>query len=362
MRYFPFFVELNSDSTVLIYGGGEDAARKVRLLMKTNVTLHLIAAKLNEELSNHVKAEKATWAARSFAAEQLQVAPHLVIGASDEATNLQLSAEARHRNIPVNIVDRADLSTFIVPAIVDRDPLVIAIGTEGAGPVLAQGLRADIEAMLPPTIGGLLGRAASLRGTVANIIPAGTARRAFWKEFFCGVPRDAYLNSDEAGFTQTVEAQLSAPQQDRQTGGIALIDVCDDPELLTLKAHRLLQDADIIIHDLTIAPGVLEYARRDAVRQTANATLWSSGLAEHHNISTSLLEQAAAGNRVVRLYDSAHSALDSEHAALRVLNITNIAIECIRYGLDDVTWGPLIDGTSVESKSTWSPTTWRMAS
>lgn len=353
MRYFPIFIDLEHGNSVVVYGGTEDAARKVRLLLKTGVTINIVAPELNAELAGLVRTGKLTWIAASFSPDQLADKPRAVFATFDEDTNAQVSRAAQDGNIPVNVVDRADLSTFIIPAIVDRDPLVVAIGTEGAGPVLAQGVRARIEAMLPGAIGGLLIRAAALRTTVANVIPADPARRAFWKTYFFGAPRDAYLAGDEHRFAETVEHQLVSPRESTAAGRISLLEVCEDPDLVTLKVHRLLQDADIIIHDQAVVPGVLEFARRDAIRHSVANSVWSNGPAEFQQTAAALIKKAAAGLRVVRLYDAGASALDSELVALNELNITSISIDHIRSTPDERTWSPLIDGETVDGTTPW---------
>lgn len=353
MRYFPIFIDLDPGNSVLVFGGSEDAARKVRLLLKTDVAINIVAAKLNAELTGLLKYDRLTWLAASFSRNQLAARPRAIFAAADDDTNAQVSRVAQDYNIPVNVVDRADLSTFIVPAIVDRDPLVVAIGTEGTGPVLAQGIRARIEAMLPATIGGLLTRAAALRNTVANVIPSGPARRSFWSEYFFGAPRDAYLSGDDVRYATTVEQRLSSAYELAATGHISLVDVCDDPELLTLKAHRLLQEADIIVHDQAIAPDILEYARRDALRRSVTGSIWTSGPDAFGQTAAALVKQARAGRRVVRLYDASASALDSELAALGELNITSFAIVHIRSNPDERTWSPLIDGETVDGTTPW---------
>lgn len=353
MRYFPIFIDLDPGNTVLVYGGTEDAARKVRLLLKTDVAINIVATELTEELTGLVQNGRVTWIAASFSPDQFTGKPRAVLAASDDDTNALVSRAAQDGSIPVNVVDRADLSTFIIPAIVDRAPLVVAIGTEGAGPVLAQGIRARIEAMLPATIGGLVTRAAALRETVGTLIPAGLARRAFWSAYFFGAPRDAFLDRDERRFADAVEQQLASPDETTAAGRISLVDVCGDPELLTLKAHRLLQDADIIVHDRAVAPGVFEFARRDAARHSVDTSIWSRDPVEHQKTAAALMKQARDGHRVVRLYDAGASTLDSELAALTRRNITRIAIDHIRSAPDEHTWSPLIDGETVDGINPW---------
>ncbi len=143
MRYFPIFVDLKGRRVVVV-GGGEEATRKIRLLLKTEAVIEVIAAELHPELAAN---DRIRWAAKAFDAALLEGAA--LVYSADKDLNPTVSAAAQARGIPVNAVDEADISTFIVPSIVDRDPVVVAIGTEGTAPVLAQGIRARIDGMLP---------------------------------------------------------------------------------------------------------------------------------------------------------------------------------------------------------------------
>src|SRR3954470_12836849 len=165
MRYFPMFLDMR-DRRVVVVGGGEEALRKVRLLLKSEASVTLVADRLHPELDGLVSHGAVAWLGTCFEAAMLDGAA-LVFVAADAALEAAVSAAAQDRGIPVNVVDRADLSTVITPAIIDRDPLVIAIGTEGAAPVLGQGIRQEIEAMLPPRLGALARRAVQLRARVA---------------------------------------------------------------------------------------------------------------------------------------------------------------------------------------------------
>ncbi len=360
MRYFPVFVHLTNSQTVLVFGGGSDALCKIRLLMKTDVAINVIAPELNDELTELVRTGRIVWSATEFHAEQLTNRVRAIFVASGEPVATNVSAAATELGIAVNVVDRPDLSSFIVPAIVDRDPLVVAIGTEGAGPVLAQALRARIEVVLPPSIGGLLQRAAALRPAISRRVPAGTARRTFWHEFFFGRVREAYLLGNEQRYKRELDRTIAYATHRTAAGRISLINVCHDPELLTLKAHRLLQEADIILHDRAVATGVMEYARRDARRIVVQQSVWSSTDTDHQQTVLNALEEAASGQNVVRLFDGATAALDAELAKLRDLNKFGIDVDCVRGGVEeDCTWAPLIDGVRDPEDST---TAWRFAS
>jgi uroporphyrin-III C-methyltransferase/precorrin-2 dehydrogenase/sirohydrochlorin ferrochelatase len=214
-----------------------------------------------------------------------------LVFAADASLNQFVTDAAKARGIPVNAVDAAEISTFITPSIVDRDPVVVAIGTEGAAPVLGQGIRARIDAMLPARLGALAAAARDLRDRVAETVPAGNRRRSFWQKFFFGAIRDAFLDQNVSRYAHEVETALqgeSAPAR----GRISLVGASEpDPELLTLKAQRRLHEADIILHDHDVPQAILELARRDAVRLAVTPAT-AAKLA---------LSEVAAGRYVVRL-------------------------------------------------------------
>ncbi len=294
MRYFPIFFDLK-DRKVIVVGGGEEALRKIRLLLKTDAKIYVIAAALHDELKSHKRVE---WLSTRFAGYLLDGAA--LVYSADPELNLRVSKEAKARGIPVNAVDQAEISTFIVPSIVDRDPVVIAIGTEGTAPVLGQGIRAKIDAMLPQKLGALASRAASLRGHVASVIPHGNRRRSFWHNFFFGHVRDAFFQDDKKAFAASYKAAITedaAPS----VGSVSLVGAGPgDPELLTLKAQRKLQEADVIVYDRLVSEGVLEMARRDAVRIPVGKTPYAPS-PKQSEINAILVREAKAGRRVVRL-------------------------------------------------------------
>jgi uroporphyrin-III C-methyltransferase/precorrin-2 dehydrogenase/sirohydrochlorin ferrochelatase len=297
MRYFPLFLDLDNRKAVVV-GGGEEALRKVRLLLKTRAAINVVAPALHDELSSYLKDGRITWLGKAFVPDLLDEAA-LVYSADDEL-HAKVSAAARDRGVPVNAVDDAALSTFITPSIVDRDPVVVAIGTEGTSPVLGMGLRSRIEALLPQALGSLAVAANHLRQSVAERVPHGNRRRSFWQRFFFGSIRESFLAGDIRSYTRELEAALiddSSPS----IGRVSLVGAGPgDPELLTLKAQRKLQEADVIVHDRLIGPGILELARRDAVRIPVGKTPFAPS-PRQSEINAILIREAKAGRHVVRL-------------------------------------------------------------
>jgi uroporphyrin-III C-methyltransferase / precorrin-2 dehydrogenase / sirohydrochlorin ferrochelatase len=288
MRYFPIFVDLHN-RPVTVVGGSEEALRKVRLLLKTGAIINVIAPALHDELAAE---PRVNWIARGYHAGLLDGAA--LVYSADAALNQRVADDARALGIPVNAVDNPEISSFIVPSIVDRAPVVVAIGTEGTAPILGQGLRARIDAMLPQALGELATAAAGLRQRVAETIPPGNRRRGFWYRFFFGDVREAFLADEPCNYLAGVEnlfaAQAQAPQ-----GRVSFVSLgSGDPEMLTIKAQRKLQEADVIVHDRAVPKAILELARRDAVRLAVKGELYDGA-------TDQLISEARAGRLVVRL-------------------------------------------------------------
>ncbi|MFL5260230.1 MAG: siroheme synthase CysG [Hyphomicrobiales bacterium] len=297
MRYFPLFLDLDGGA-VLIVGGGIEALNKAHLLAKTGGDLAVVAPALEPELAAMVEHGRVRWVARSFDSKLLD-GVGVVFGA-DRTLNAEVAAAARARNIPVNVVDAPELSTFLTPSIVDRDPVVIAIGTEGTAPVLGQGIRAKIEAMLPEGLGRLAKSAGELRARVAAAVPAGGRRRSFWTRYFFGPIREAFLTGDGRTYAHELETAL-AGHSSPPAGRVSLVGAGPgDPELLTLKAHRKLQEADVIVYDRLVGEGVLELARRDARRIPVGKTPFETS-PRQSDINAILIREAKSGQHVVRL-------------------------------------------------------------
>ena len=310
MRYFPIFFDLQ-DRHVVVVGGGEEATRKIRLLLKTPAKISVIAPELHDELKAN---DRVNWLATAFSPSLLDGAA--LVYSADTALNAEVSREAQARGIPVNAVDQAEISTFIVPSIVDRDPVVIAIGTEGTAPVLGQGLRSKIDALLPPNLGELARVAASWRTRVAKLVPHGNARRNFWQNFFFGAPRESLFAGDKAGFARKVEAILASSYQTHE-GLVSLVAIGPgDAELITIKAQRKMMEADLIVYERNLPAAILEMARRDAVRIEAPQRA--------HDLEKLLIEKARVGLLVVRLFagDEQNIEAHDEYIMLRAQGIS----------------------------------------
>jgi uroporphyrin-III C-methyltransferase/precorrin-2 dehydrogenase/sirohydrochlorin ferrochelatase len=298
MRYFPMFADLVG-RRVLVAGGGEVAERKVRLLQAAGAEITLVAPAFNSWLAAQAGLRRI--AARF---EPAQLDGHvLAIAATDDVeVNAQVCAAARERGLFVNVVDDAERSTFIVPAIVDRSPLVVAISSGGTAPVLARLVRERIESLVDGSYGALAALLERFRRRIKAALPDVGSRRLFYE----GVVRGEVADAVRAGRPVQAEfalERLLAAGESRPTGEglVTLVGAgAGDAGLLTLNGLRALQAADVILHDRLVDPGVLDLARRDATRIEVGKQGGghSTAQAEIHSL---MLEHARAGRRIVRL-------------------------------------------------------------
>ncbi len=299
MRYFPLFADLDG-ADVLVVGGGEQAAQKVRLLCKTHARITVIAEAASAEL--HALHGRGAIGLRRRAFRESDVeGRRLVYAASGERTlDAAVSRAAMARGVPVNVVDAPELSTFITPAIVDRSPVTVAIGTEGAAPVLARDIRSRIEALLPANLGVLAARAQALRQRIAEAVSDPRARRRLWERLLLGPFRQAVLSSADAEADRILAAELGDADE-RAVGRVALIGCGPgDPDLLTLKALQRLQEADVLVVDRLVDARILDYARRDAERIFVGKAPRGASTTQAE-INRTLVREAEAGKVVARL-------------------------------------------------------------
>jgi len=298
LNTFPVFMRVENRH-VLIVGGGDEALAKARLLAQSSARLRIVADRPEDALSIWAATHGAELLREPYRAAHLDDVI-LAFGATgDEAEDRRVVADARARGIAVNAVDRPELCDFFTPALVNRAPVVVAIGTEGAGPVLAQMIRSRIDRMLDPSLGVLATLAATYRETVERIVPKGAPRRSFWSRFFEGAPARAAAEGDLSRARAAADRLLSDGQAN--AGHVALVGAGPGAEdLLTLRAHRLLMQADVIVHDALVPEAVIAMGRRDAERIAAGKRkgCHSKTQAEINDLLVSL---GRAGKQVARL-------------------------------------------------------------
>jgi uroporphyrin-III C-methyltransferase/precorrin-2 dehydrogenase/sirohydrochlorin ferrochelatase len=301
MQYFPAFFDLTAQK-VLIVGGGEVALRKLALLTRSGAKVTVVAPQMLPEFSEQAAAGKITAVSREFVPGDLDGARLVIVATARRAVNRWIAALSEARGIPVNVVDDREASRFIVPALIDRDPVLVAISTGGASPVLARRLREKLEALIPKRFGELALWLQALRRAARWRLRDTDARRRYFEHIVDGAAARRFVAGDTHG-AESLAQQLLARTSSlpRESGEVTLVGAGPgDPELLTLKALRALQDADVILHDRLVPRAVLDMARRDASRICVGKAAGGVGSTQAE-INALLIEHALQGKRVVRL-------------------------------------------------------------
>ena len=300
MSFLPIFLNL-VDRPCLVVGGGAVAARRIRQLQKAGGKVTVVAPELCAEVAAMLDGNTISHVAGNFAEQHLQ-GMALVIAATDSETiNRQVSEFACARNLPVNVVDNPKLCTFIMPSVIDRDPVQIAISTGGASPVLARLLRARLETMIPASFGRLAELMRKSREAVRKQFPDMRARRRFWEHILQGpVAEMLYAGQNQAAL-KTLEAQINGMESVSNTGEVYLVGGGPgDPDLLTFRALRLMQQADVVLYDRLVAPEIVDLVRREAERIYVGKERDQHALPQT-GINELLVKLAREGKRVLRL-------------------------------------------------------------
>lgn len=299
MDHFPVFLRVHGRRIVLS-GGGEAALAKLRLLLKTTGHITVFAEDPAPEIEAWAQEGRLRLLRRRMAPGDTLCAALFYAADEDQNEDARTAAIARADGALVNVVDNLEDSAFITPAIVDRDPVTVAIGTEGAAPVLARAIKADLEARLPAALGPLARIGKSFR-KMAEALPFGRARRDFWRDYYFSAGPDAIKqgkDSVRAALDDLLNTHLNREARPARVffvgGGPG------DPDLLTMKARRLLDEADVVIHDRLISPEILELARREAVMIDAGKEGFGPSMSQD-DINALLVQHARDGAQVVRL-------------------------------------------------------------
>ncbi|QGG76721.1 siroheme synthase CysG [Pseudomonas syringae] len=299
MEFLPLFHNLRG-SRVLVVGGGEIALRKSRLIADAGAVLRVVAPEIEAQLSELVVQSGGEMILRGYSECDLDGCVLIIAATDDEPLNAQVSRDARLRCVPVNVVDAPVLCTVIFPAIVDRSPLVIAVSSGGDAPVLARLIRAKLETWIPSSYGQLAGLAARFRNQVKGLFPNVQQRRAFWEEVFQGAIADRQLAGQGAEAERMLIAKI-AGEPPPETGEVYLVGAGPgDPDLLTFRALRLMQQADVVLYDRLVAPTILDLCRRDAERVYVGKRRAEHAVPQEQ-INQQLVALAKQGKRVVRL-------------------------------------------------------------
>jgi uroporphyrin-III C-methyltransferase/precorrin-2 dehydrogenase/sirohydrochlorin ferrochelatase len=330
MQTFPLFLSLQ-DRRTLIVGGGEAAARKAELLLSAGAQVALIAETVVGEIAQLIADGRVSWAGHAFDDAELLGMSLVIVASDDDLLQARVSFAAQRRCIPVNVVDRPALSSFIMPAIVDRGPITVAISTGGAAPALARRLRAEIERALPATIGRLARFAEVFRLQVRRTLVEPRVRRRFWDRVFEGRIGELALAGDEIAARRELIRLLDGTRKETAPaqGMVHLVGAGPgDPDLLTLKAHRLLQRADVVVYDRLVSSEVLAMARRDAERLYVGKRRGRHCVPQAE-INDRLVALARAGKSVVRLKGGDPLVFGRGGEEIEALTGAGIAVEVV---------------------------------
>jgi uroporphyrin-III C-methyltransferase/precorrin-2 dehydrogenase/sirohydrochlorin ferrochelatase len=302
MRFLPLFIRL-ANRPCLVVGGGEVAARKVELLRRADAVVRITAPALCPTLQRLHEQGLVHWRRGEFDSVDLDDVIVVVAATDDTAVNATVSREADGRRLPVNVVDQPDLCSFIFPSIIDRSPVAVAVSTGGASPVLARLLRARLETLIPAGYGRLATLLEGFRETVKQRLPTGRQRRRFWERVLSGpLPEQVFAGRQERAAALLHEA-LDEQQTDADgsVGEVYLVGAGPgDPDLLTFRALRLMQMADVVLYDRLVSDDIMDLVRRDAERIYVGKKRDFHSVRQEE-ISRLMADLAKQGKRVLRL-------------------------------------------------------------
>ncbi len=305
MDTLPIFLRLQGRQCLII-GGGNVALRKIELLRRAGAHITIVAPTLHPALQQLLEQnpDSMQHLKETFQTTQLDNKVLVIAATDDMATNRDVHKHAMSRNIPVNVVDQPELCSFIFPSIVDRSPIIIATSSGGRAPVLARLLRAKLESIIPASYGKLARIAGNFRDELKQHLPSITARRYFWESIFNGPASDKIISASDDNEGREILVQQLAESTDALKSPIGEAYIVGagpgDPDLLTFRALRLMQQADVILYDRLVSPAVLDLVRRDADK------IYVGKRHDHHEktqteINQLLIDIARDGKRVCRL-------------------------------------------------------------
>lgn len=300
MDYFPVFLDVKKRHCLLV-GGGDVATRKGRLLTKAGAILRVVAPNISAELRELVVQHDGEMFEREYQTNDLEHCVLAIAATDNETLNEKISLDAQARFLPINVVDNPALCSYITPAIIDRSPLVIAISSGGESPVLARLLRAKLETLIPVGYGRLAKIASNWRDRVKTRFVSSDSRRRFWEKVLQGPAAELVLNGQEHSAEKIIANEIAKTDDSITQGEVYLVGGGPgDPELLTLRALRLMQQADVVLYDRLVSDGVMELVRRDAERIYVGKRR-SEHTMQQENINQLLVDLAKQGKRVLRL-------------------------------------------------------------
>jgi len=301
MDFLPIFYDLKGQRC-LIVGGGDIALRKADLLVRAGAILRVVSLDLCDALDELIQKNNGEYHQAAYSSEYLSGVTLVIAATNNSAVNIQVSEDGKQRGLPINVVDNPDLSSFIIPAVIDRSPVVIAVSSGGQSPVLARLLRGKIESMIPASYGRLGRLVGRFREQVKARFGTINQRRGFWETILQGpVAEMVFAGKDDKAEALLAEALAAVDPEQREAGEVYLVGGGPgDPDLLTFKALRLMQQADVVVYDRLVSPGVLDLCRRDADRVYVGKARKNHALPQEE-INLLLVKLAKEGKRVLRL-------------------------------------------------------------
>ncbi|MDH3630284.1 MAG: siroheme synthase CysG [Gammaproteobacteria bacterium] len=300
MNFLPVFYNI-SDQACLVVGGGAIAARKAELLLKAEGRVRVVTIEVGDRLRELATTQALEIEQRAFAETDLEDVVCVIAATDNETVNGEISRLAQARNIPVNVVDNPDLCSFIMPSMIDRDPVQIAISTGGVSPVLARMLRSKLESCIPGTYGELARLAEEYRDEVKASLTDVDSRRRFWESILEGQVSELIFSGRSEDARVLLREQLQEFNVGTVKGEVYLVGAGPgDPDLITFKALRLMQKADVVVYDRLVSPPILDMVRRDAEKIYAGKASSNHAIPQE-NINQLLVRLAKEGKRVLRL-------------------------------------------------------------
>jgi len=300
MNYLPIFLDLRGRHC-LVVGGSETAARKAELLLRAGARVDVAAPQLHEAWARLPHAEQVARVADSFASALLDGKDAVIVIEEDAAVAKSIADAARARHIPVNVADKPALCSFILPSIIDRSPIMVAVSSGGESPVLARMLRARLETLIPAAYGRLGALASRCKDRVRAAVKP-EQRRAFWEKVFLSPVAEMVFSGREAEAEKQLDAMIAdAATHDISRGEVYLVGAGPgNPDLLTFRALRLMQQADVIVHDRLVSQPILDMCRRDAERIYVGKERDDHAVPQEE-INLMLVRLAKEGKRTLRL-------------------------------------------------------------
>lgn len=300
MKHFPIFLTLK-DRPCSVIGGGSVASRKVENLLASGASITVISPEISKSLQQLADDNNILYIARNFESGDLDNC-YLAFAATDNAAvNASIAVIANEKNIPVNVADNPELCSFIVPSILDRSPVTIAVSTGGASPVLARQLRMKLETMIPSACGRLAGITEEYRAKVKAHFPAQEQRKKFWESALKGSFAELVYAGQDTAARQLLDESLQKDEEENPMGEVYLVGAGPgDPDLLTFKAARLMQQADVMVYDRLVSKPILAMANKNAERYYVGKEKDNHAVPQD-KINDLLVDLAKQGKRVLRL-------------------------------------------------------------